>query len=278
VYSPQAPESCCGGCVRRDSMLPLHGVGVLVTRPQQQAGPLCRLLETRGANTYRFPALDIKPLTERRALAARLGAIEDFDLIVFLSANAVRFGAMLLEQKRDLPLAAIGPATSRALNQAGYRVAVQPAGGFDSESLLRHPKLERLASNRILLVKGSGGREFLQDELSRRGAQVAVADVYRRERANPSSDELSALEALFAEGAIQVITATSAETADNLLELATPSLRGDFECARWVVPSERVAARLRERGVSGTLLLADSAEDHDLVEALARWRASESGA
>ena len=257
---------------------PLHGVGVLVTRPQQQAGPLCRLLETRGASAFRFPALDIKPLADRRALAARLGALEDFDLIVFLSSNAVRFGAMLLEQKRDLPLAAIGPATARALNQAGYRVAVQPAGGFDSESLLRHPKLEHLASNRILLVKGSGGREFLQDELSRRGAQVSIADVYRRERANPSSAELSALEALFAEGAIQVITATSAETADNLLELATPSLRGDFERARWVVPSERVAARLRERGVSGALLLADSAEDHDLVEAIVRWRASESGA
>ncbi len=259
-------------------MLPLHGVGVLVTRPQQQAGPLCRLLETRGARAIRFPALEIKPLPERRALGARLGALEDFDLIVFLSANAVRFGAMLLEQRRDLSLAAIGPATSRALNQAGYRVAVQAAGGFDSESLLRHPRLEHLASNRILLVKGSGGREFLQDELTRRGALVTVAEVYRRERAIPRSGELQALEALFAEGAIQVITATSAETADNLLELATPSLRGDFERVCWAVPSERVAARLRERGVSGTMLVADSAEDQALVEAVVRWRAGESGA
>ena len=86
------------------------------------------------------------------------------------------------------------------------------------------------------------------------------------------------MEALFAEGAIQVITASSAETADNLLELAPASLRGDLERARWVVPSERVAARLRERGVCGTLLPADSAEDHDLVEAIVRWRAGESGA
>ncbi len=259
-------------------MLPLQDVGVLVTRPRQQAGPLCRLLEARGASAFGFPTLEIKPLTDRRALAARLGALEDFDLIVFLSSNAVKFGAMLLDQKRDLPLAAIGPATSRALNQAGYRVAVQPAGGFDSENLLRHPQLEHLARNRILLVKGSGGREFLQDELSRRGAQVTIAEVYRRERANPSAADLSALEALFAEGAIHVITATSAETADNLLELTPSSLRGDLERARWVVPSERVAARLRERGVSGTLLPADSAEDHDLVEAIVRWRAGESGA
>ena len=259
-------------------MLALRGVGVLVTRPQQQAGPLCRLLEAQGATAFRFPALEIKPLTERRALASRLGALGNFDLIVFLSANAVRFGATLLEQKRDLPLAAIGPATSRALNQAGYRVAVQPAGGFDSESLLRHPQLEHLAGNRILLVKGSGGREFLQEELARRGALVTLADVYRRERANPSSADLSALEVLFAEGAIQVVTATSAETADYLLDLATPALRGEFDCAAWVVPSERVAARLRGRGVSGPLLAADSAEDQDLVAAIVRWRAGESGA
>ena len=259
-------------------MRALHGVGVLVTRPQQQSAPLCRLLETFGASAFPFPALEIKPLTERRALAARLGPLENFDLIVFVSANAVRFGATLLEQKRDLPLAAIGPATARTLNQAGYRVGVQPADGFDSESLLRHPKLEHLAGSRILLIKGSGGRELLQEELARRGAIITLADVYRRERASPSSADLSVLEALFAESAVQVITATSAETAHNLLELATPALRAEFERACWVVPSERVAARLRDHGVTGPLLLADSAEDQDLVAAIVRWRAGESGA
>ena len=110
-------------------MLPLHGVGVLVTRPQQQAMPLCRLLETEGASTFRLPAIEITALSDRRTLAARLGPLANFELIIFSSANAVRFGAVLLEQKRDLTLAAIGSATARALNQAGYRVAVQPADG-----------------------------------------------------------------------------------------------------------------------------------------------------
>jgi uroporphyrinogen-III synthase len=259
-------------------MLPLHGVGVLVTRPQQQAMPLCRLLTTRGANTFLLPAIEIKPFTERRALAARLGALENFDLIVFTSSNAVRFGAMLLEQRRYLALAAIGPATARALNQAGYRVAVQPTEGFDSEGLLRHPKLEHLAGQRILLIKGENGRELLQQELTRRGAHVTVADVYRRERANPAADELAALEAHFAAGEIQVITATSVEVAASLLTLATPALRGDFDRAHWVVPGTRVAQHLRERGLSATLLLAASADDQDLVAAIVRWRASESGA
>ncbi len=258
-------------------MLPLHGIGVLVTRPQLQAMPLCRRLAMQGADTVRFAAVEIKPL-DRRSLKARLGALADFDLIIFSSANAVRFGAALLEQNRDLNLAAIGPATARALNQAGYRVAVQPAEDFDSEGLLRHPQLNHLAGNRILLIKGSHGRELLNDELTRRGAHVTVAEVYRRERANPSSADLAALETSFAAGAIQVITATSVEIGCSLLELATPALRGDFDRAHWVVAGARVATGLRERGLRGTVLQAESPEDQNLVAAIIRWRASESGA
>src|SRR5882757_11198712 len=147
-------------------MLPLQGVGVLVTRPEQQAMPLCRLLESCGAMVLRLPAISIKPVGDTQDLRCRLGALEAFDLIIFTSANAVRFGAPLLDQKRDLTLAAIGPATARALNQAGYRVAVQPAATFDSESLLLHPLLDHPAGRRILIIKGSNGRSFLEQELA----------------------------------------------------------------------------------------------------------------
>ena len=98
-----APATSSSGCALSDAMLPLHGVGVLVTRPRtpgDAAVPCCST--TRGASTFRLPAIEIKPLTDRRALAARLGPLENFDLIIFTSANAVRFGAVLLDQKRNL--------------------------------------------------------------------------------------------------------------------------------------------------------------------------------
>jgi uroporphyrinogen-III synthase len=256
----------------------LHGVGVLVTRPEQQAMPLCRLLEIQGASTLRLPAIDIKAVGNRRETAAQLGALGDFDVIIFTSTNAVRFGASLLDQKRDLTIAAMGPATARALNLAGYRVAVHPAGNFDSESLLLHPRLEHVAGRRILIIKGSDGRPFLEQELAQRGAQVVAVDVYRRVPATPSDAVLAALLNSFTVGAVQVITATSLEIASNLLGLATPALRSEFERALWLVPGERIAAGVRERGLSAPLLQAESAEDHDLVAALIRWRSSVSGA
>jgi len=259
-------------------MLPLHGVGVLVTRPELQALPLCRLLEAQGARARSFPAIEIHPLEDRHTLGAELAPLERFDLIVFTSANAVRYGAMLLGERRDLKLAAIGPATAHALNQAGYRVAVQSAGGYDSEALLRHPSVNSVAGARVLLVKGQDGRELLREELTRRGARVTAAEVYRRESARPSAAALSSLESEFAAGAIQLVTATSVEIARSLLALATEALRRDFERCRWLVPGARVAESLRALGLTGQIVEAASALDQDLLSAVLRWRAGESGA
>jgi len=251
---------------------------VLVTRPELQAMPLCRLLEAQGASTLRLPAVEIKALGDRRALAMRLGALESFDVIIFTSANAVRFGASFLDQKRDLTLAAIGPATARALNQAGYRVAIQPPDSFDTEGLLEHPKLEHVGGRRILMIKGGDGRQMLQQELVRRGATVVSADVYERAPAIPGAAALTAVQERFAAGEMHVVTATSLEVGRNLLQLATPELRCEFERVHWVVPGERIASGLRELGLKAPLLQARSAEDQDLVTALIRWRTSVSGA
>jgi uroporphyrinogen-III synthase len=254
----------------------LQGVGVLVTRPGPQATALCRLLEAAGATAFRLPAIDIRPLADAGALTSRLGPLDAFHLVIFTSANAVRFGASLLGRERGLTLAAIGPATARALAEAGFS-ALTPAGGFDSESLLRHPALSHCAGRRVLLVKGAHGRELLQEELTRRGAEVSVAEVYRRERVQHDAAAIAALETRFAAGEIQVITATSVEIAAALLDLATPALRRGFDRAHWVVPGARVAGALRERGVKAPVLQAKTAEDHDLLAAVELWRAGESG-
>jgi uroporphyrinogen-III synthase len=256
----------------------LAGIGVLVTRPEHQATPLCRLLESHGAIATRLPALEIKSFGDRRTLAVHIGALDAFDLIIFTSANAVRFGASLLEQKRNLQLAAIGAATARALNHAGYRVAFTPGETPNSEGLLAHPRLEHLSGHRILMIKGSEGRQLLQQELTRRGADVVTADVYQRVPVMPSAATLQALQQQLAAGTVHVLTATSLDVGIALLRMLPSELRADLERVLWLVPGERVAAALRQQGVSAPLLLADSAEDQDLVGALLRWRAGESGA
>jgi uroporphyrinogen-III synthase len=259
-------------------MAALRGVGVLVTRPEQQATPLCRLLEASGATVVRLPAIEISPSGDFDELETRLGAQKAFDLVIFTSANAVRFGAPLLRSQRESTLAAIGPATARALAREGFHATVTPAAGFDSEGLLLHPRLAHPAGQRVLIVTGLHGRELLQEELGRRGAQVVIAGVYKRERAVHDPAAVAALEARLAAGDIQVITATSAEIAASLLATATRALRREFDRVHWLVPGARVAHMLLEHGVRGPILQADTAEDQDLVAAIVRWRADESGA
>ena len=263
-------------------MGPLQGVGVLVTRPADQAEPLCRALEAAGADVLRLPALDILPVADFEPDSLGVAAVP-IDVVIFTSANAVRFGAPWVAGLEGPgsgrpAIAAIGPATARALVGAGLEATLIPAGGFDSEALLRHPALATLDGRRVLLVKGVGGRELVPAVLRERGADVVIAEVYRRRPALHSSAALAAVEAAFADGRIQVVTATSAEIVGALIDAATPALRESYQRARWLVPSARVADSLRQRGLGSPLLAAPSAEDQDLVSALIRWRACESGA
>ena len=257
-------------------MAALDGVGVLVTRPERQAAPVCRLLEARGATVIRWPVLEINA-TDEGPLHARVGPIEAFDLIVFTSANAVKFGVPLLEGGREFRLAAVGPATALALQEAGFAGAAMPTAGFDSDGLLMRPELQNVAGKRMLIVKGTLGRDILRERLAERGAHVVVAEVYARERVLHGAADMASLSARLAAREVDVVTVTSVDVADGLLALATPDMRRELERVPWVVPSARVATVLRERGVLAPLFTADSARDQDMVEAVARWRSSVSG-
>jgi uroporphyrinogen-III synthase len=256
----------------------LQGVTVLVTRPAHQAAPLCVLFEAHGAEVVRFPVMQIEAYGEPAALALLVNPPAPWDLVVFTSANAVRYGAPLLDRSRSLPCAAIGPATARALEQAGLRGALTPALGFDSQGLLEHPLLAAPRGMRIAIITGRDGRDLLQTRLRQAGADVVVAAVYERRRVDYDAASLEPLAARLSGRAVDIVTATSLAIAEFVLQLSTPAMRDAFEEMHWLVPGERVAKALRDRGLGAPLIVADSAEDHDLLDAALRWRSTQSRA
>lgn len=253
-------------------MLPLDGLGVLVTRPEPQAGPLARRLAEAGARVYRLPAVELRPRGDRAAQRAALGPLDRFNWIVFVSANAVRYGVAFLEERRDLKLAAVGPATAAALNHAGFRVALVPSGRYDSESLLATAEFSHVAGQRILIVRGGGGREFLAEQLRARGAEVAYAEVYERRRAEPVPGVIGAVEAEWAGGAIQIVTATSPELLRSLYEMLSPAGRELLARTALLAGGTRIAATAREIGLGGALVVALEPDDDGLMDALLEWR------
>ena len=252
-------------------MTRLKGIGVLVTRPEHQAHHLCQLIEAEGGAAVRYPALVIKARPDRAAVRAAIGPADRYDLVIFVSANAARFGADFLDQRRDAPVAAVGQATAAALNAAGYRVSLMPAEGSDSESLLAMPQLAHMNGQRVLIVRGSGGRELIADVLTARGARVQYAEVYTREPARPSAQLQSEIEELWRQGGIDVFAATSVELLEALVGIVTPRCRELMDSTALVTGSRRVAEAAARLGLGSPIVLADSTDDVALTGALFRW-------
>ena len=252
-------------------MRELDGLGVLVTRPETQAAPLAHALEAAGARVYRLPTLEIRARADRAAVRAAVGPVDRYHWVIFVSANAVRHGVALLEARATVPVAAIGPATATALRLAGHAVRLSGEGSFDSEHLLAAPELASVAGQRILVVRGVGGRDLIIEQLRARGAEVVCAEVYERACAVPVPGALAAVESAWSAGQIAVATATSVEVLRCLVELLTPRGRALLRETALLVGGARVAATAREMGLTGPVIVASSPESGVLVDALRRW-------
>jgi uroporphyrinogen-III synthase len=247
----------------------LAGLAVIVTRPARQAGHFIQLLQDHGAAFVAFPTLGIESValdaTARPALA-----LDAFDWVIYTSANAVEQSLPQLGRPGRSRVGAIGRASARALADAGIGVHAVPESGSDSEGLLAHPQLARPRGQRILIVKGIGGRDALRTGLAARGADVSTAEVYRRTRPTPSRQALDELGRVCESGTV-VATVSSAEVLDSLLAMAG---EGDYPWLRdapLLVPGERVAAEARRLGWRGPLIVARSAEDEAMLAALTSW-------
>ncbi|HEX9773402.1 MAG TPA: uroporphyrinogen-III synthase [Steroidobacteraceae bacterium] len=245
----------------------LAGLTVIVTRPAHQAAALAAELRRQGARVVEFPALEIEPVVIDAATRALLTA-DDFDWVIYASANAVHHALLALPRPRSARIATIGAATARALADAGIRVDTQPRTRADSEGLLALPELAEPRGLRILILRGAGGRELLRRELERRGATVRVGELYRRVAAAPTSAALDGLARALADSEPPILTASSADVLAACVRIVPEALQAALRDAPLLVPGARVAATARELAWRGPLIEADGALDAAMIAAL----------
>ncbi len=248
---------------------PLAGITVLVTRPAHQADALCEMIEREGGSALRLPALVIDEPTDVAHAAAVAQGLEEFDFAVFVSTNAV---ARTVELRGGplppgLRVAAVGPATTRALEDAGATEVIAPASGFDSEALLALPAFSDVSGARIIILRGDGGRELLGETLTQRGASVEYAEVYRRQPAAPPSGEVAAS---LRGGRIHATLATSAQALQGVFDLCEGDLRNGLLRSQLVVSSARMVKLAESLGFEKPLVAA-APGDQALVDTLIRW-------
>lgn len=248
---------------------PLAGIGVLVTRPARQAAGFARRVAALGGTPVLFPAIAILPPADRGPLDRAHAALPTYDCAIFVSANAVEYGAPDPSRWPARLVALVpGPGTAEALAAVGIADARIPTLSFDSEGLLALPELADVRGKRIVIFRGDGGREHLGATLAARGAHVDYVACYRR--AKPTGGAAGLAEA-FAEERIQAVTITSSEGLDNLWALADGTMRAAWCACPTFVPHPRIAARARELGLAVT---ATAGGDAGLIVGLLEWAAS----
>jgi len=201
-------------------VLPLAHRRILITRTRQQASELATQLEALGAEILLIPTIELAPPSSYAPLDAALAYLPSFDWLLFTSANAVHAFHQRVQLQHLTPapqrIAAIGPATAKAVANIGLHVDLIPPA-YIAESLAE-ALLPHAANRRFLLVRAEEARDLLPESLAAAGAHVTIAPAYRN---LTPPDAIPALQRLFAPHSVppDLITFTSSSTARNLIAL-----------------------------------------------------------
>lgn len=247
---------------------PLAGLGIVVTRPARQAATFAQKLAALGASPIVFPAIVILPPVDRASLDDVHARLRDYDFAVFVSANAVEYGAPAAPRwPASLVAFAPGPGTAEALAGAGVLDVRVPRTTLDSEGMLALPELTDVRDQRIVIFRGEGGRELLADTLRERGAHVDIVSCYRRTVPSGGADGL--VEAL-RERRAHAVTVTSSAGVDNLWSVLGDEGRRLTKLLPVFAPHPRIAERARALGLAA---IETAGGDAGLIAGLLQWAA-----
>ena len=225
---------------------PLYGKTVLVPGSTRTSAKLRNHLATVGANVILAPAIQITDPEDWSPVDAALDHLNQYDWLVFSSANGVDFllDRLLsvggdIRQLGGVSLAAIGKGTAERL--ADYRLRADLVPDTFTAEALAEALSPHAEGKRFLLARASRGREVLADTLRDSGGDVTQIVVYASVDVEKTDESVA--EALTAEK-IDWITVASSATAISLDRLYGRSL----EKARLASISPLTSAALRELG------------------------------
>jgi uroporphyrinogen-III synthase len=266
---------------------------IIVTRPSGQARQLIEVLtssiELSGVakcslpEILSLPLLTIVPKTDE-ALAAHIASLlQDADLAIFVSPNAIECVMRLLERnwqnfsKRIIPIGVMGGSSRVALQHHGVGAEVNPTPivmpqdkeRWDSAGLWQ--ELQSLGSNwqgkRVLIFKGEGGRDWLADTLKNAGAQVEEISSYTRVPLDIDNSAWDAIRKLDFSKSLWLLT--SSEAVRYLGSVIQDQFTQNLSSASALCPHHNIADAAEEIGF-GEVFTTEPG-DESLVKASLAW-------
>jgi uroporphyrinogen III methyltransferase/synthase len=173
----------------------LQGKRVIVTRAVEQSENLVAELRKNGATTVLVPMVSFAPPEDIAPFDEVLRNLHSFHWLFLTSQNAIRaiqdrslsLELSMLEMMRGVQIAAVGPATAEAAEEAGLKVTyvAQKHQGV----ALAQELAERVKGQRVLLPRSDRANQDLVELLNKLGAPVTEVIAYRTIR--PAEDEIA---------------------------------------------------------------------------------------
>ena len=245
---------------------------VFISRPRKESDELASMLLPFGLVPVVQPAYGFLPLDARVAQPEtynEMGMAGSESLVVFTSPRSVAHGVSQLPEGFlfRARVAAIGPATAKALANIGVRVSFSSTGGYTSEALLESLAQENLAGARngssAFILAAPGGRKKLLQGLFEQGWNARLVQVYQPQ---PSVLDKAALSSLGdASGVLSVWTSANAMKA--MSNRLPPAIWFQLCQGDWLVISERLKRLARAYGPT-RIHLAPGPGNRDLLSAI----------
>ena len=259
---------------------PLRGRRIVLTRPLAQSGDFEERVRALGGEPVATAAIEIVGPESWTIADAALRRVGTYDWLAFTSANAVR---MLVDRAdaigvprdelRSRRLAVVGPATASVV-----RTTLRPpdfAPTVNTAEMLGE-EITDVDNTRVLLPRGNLADDTLPAALRARGAFVDEVVVYR----TVPGPGITAIVAGVRESAVDALLFASASAvrfvADALVaDTASTGLRRQ----RWPVAAclGPVTAGAAQACGFQSVIVADDATQHELIDAVARWFGAETG-
>lgn len=252
--------------------LPLMGMRVLLTRPEEVISSTAEKLRQRGADVLEMPTVRIVPFEAEETEEKKEFPDEDCDWIVFTSQAGVR---VFFENRRQLKkdirhlyharYAVIGEGTKKALEQYGIFADVMPEV-YDGESLAEALTKAGISGKKILIPRAEKGNENLVPMLEKAGAKVCDLPIYRTVWREAPDDQIR--KELIKEikgGKIDCVVFTSSSTVHGFARAA-----GEIDHTKIVAAciGEKTAHTARSYGMQCEI--ADQATIDSLIELVER--------
>lgn len=257
-------------------MVPLWGKKVVVTRPRAQAQSFIARLESLGATVLALATIEIvPPVDDYAALDAAIATLEQYDWLVFTSANGVNhFWERLTHAGKGisdlghLHYASVGEVTAEALATHGINPQVLPET-YVAEELIAIFSQYSLEGTRMLMPRADIARQVLPDALTAMGAEVTAVDAYRT--IAPSLDPATIR--LLGQG-VDVLTFTSSSTVRNFVAQIGEAIAQKLAATAIVAVIGPITAQTAHEVGLRVTLQAETHTTDGLIESLIKWVSS----